>query len=223
MTRIQLITTADGSHSLLNAELNETYHSVHGAIQESEHVFIKNGLSYWLEKPGRSDLRIFEIGFGTGLNVLLTMMETEKRGMQVYFESWETRPLEPAIAHALNYPDRLGATAWFRKIHDSAWNEPVALTPRFTLFKREADLLRDPMTQKDFDLVYYDAFAPSKQPDMWTQEVLQKVAAVMSSESVLVTYCAKGQVKRDLASIGMKVETLQGPPGKKEMVRAGKG
>ncbi|HRI78041.1 MAG TPA: tRNA (5-methylaminomethyl-2-thiouridine)(34)-methyltransferase MnmD [Cyclobacteriaceae bacterium] len=218
MSLINLITTSDGSHSLVNTALNETYHSVHGAITESKHVYIHNGLDFWLEQNGDRELRILEIGFGTGLNVLLTLLHAQSLKNRIYYESWEAFPLEDSIVHQLNYGVRLGASDSVSKIYGAIWDSTVQLTPSFALKKIHGDVLTSPISGS-FDLVYYDAFAPSKQPAMWTIDILKKITDAMAFGGILVTYCAKGQLKRDLRTLGLTFETLPGPPGKKEMVR----
>ncbi len=221
MGEINIITTSDGSHSLFHTALNETYHSVHGAIQESRHVFIRQGLNFWLEINPTRDIRILEIGFGTGLNVLLTLLYSQSLPVRIYYESWEAHPLDPSLVQQLNYGELLEDRELFSKIHKVSWDQSIEITSTFTLLKHHGDIQKD-FLNVPFDLVYYDAFAPMKQSEMWTYEILKKVTEVLSPGGVWVTYCAKGQVKRDLASLGLKVETLDGPPGKKEMIRASK-
>lgn len=221
MDEIRIITTSDGSHSLLNTYLNETYHSIHGAVQESNHVFILHGLNHWLERNKKKEIKILEIGFGTGLNAFLTLLHSIQSGIHVYYESWEAHPLEMDIVKQLNYPNVLGSSDFFSSIQESLWDKSVAITPEFTLHKRKGDILSGPLEESlPFDLIYYDAFAPAKQPEMWTFEVLRKVTDSLAQTGVWITYCAKGQVKRDLKTLGLTVETVPGPPGKKEMIRA---
>lgn len=222
MTHIKIITTADGSHSLVNMTLNETYHSVHGAIQESEHVFIRNGLEFLLTRTAEKKIRILEIGFGTGLNALLSLLSAKRLSMEIYYESWEAHPLGNDVIKQLNYGKQLSADDSFLAIHHAEWNMDAQIDPSFTIHKRKGDILIDEITG-GFDLVFYDAFAPVKQPEMWTYDLLAKVTGLLNPSGVYVTYCARGQVKRDLATMGLKVETLEGPPGKKEMIRALKG
>ena len=219
MSHIKIISTSDGSHSLLNTSLNETYHSVHGAIQESKHVFIQNGLDFWISRNPAKEPRILEIGFGTGLNVLLTLLHGQSSQQKIYYESWEMYPLDQSVVRELNYGLLLEAGENFSEIHNALWNSTVALSPHFTLHKHLGSILIDSLTGP-FDLVYYDAFAPSKQAEMWTIEALKKITNSIAPGGVWVTYCAKGQLKRDLKALGLNVETLPGPPGKKEMVRA---
>ena len=217
---LKIITTADGSHSLLNEELNETYHSVHGAIQESVHVFIKSGLQYALEKSPRLPISIFEVGFGTGLNALLTLQYLQGHPAAVNYTAIEHSPLGEEIWSRLNYALLLNLEAEYKDLHYLAWGRPHALTTNFNLLKLNITLQEVALSKESLDLVYYDAFAPSKQPELWSFDVLRKIFEALKPGGVLVTYCAKGQLKRDLNGLGLVVETLAGPPGKKEMVRA---
>jgi tRNA U34 5-methylaminomethyl-2-thiouridine-forming methyltransferase MnmC len=217
---VEIITTSDGSHSLLNRELNETYHSVHGAVQESIHVFIKNGFDHLLQNANPENMAILEIGFGTGLNALLTMQHAASLKNQITYTSLEAYPVAEEIWSKLNYPSSAEMQTFFKDLHQASWNTEVSITPNFKLTKLHQTLQHTTLAAASFDLVYFDAFAPSKQPEMWTLEMLGKVVDRMRQEAVFVTYCAKGQLKRDLKSLGLTVETLPGPPGKKEMVRA---
>lgn len=217
---MQFIITNDGSHSLLNTELNETYHSVHGAVQESVHVFIKMGLELLIDH-GLKNISILEIGFGTGLNALLTVRESLKHpDLTIQYTSLEAYPLPEEIWSKLNYTDSIGLKEYFQKLHQSNWNIPEQILPNFTLFKQQQTFQQVVFESNKIDLIYYDAFAPSKQPELWTMEMLSKVVSTLKQKGVFVTYCAKGQLKRDLKALGFTVETLEGPPGKKEMVRA---
>lgn len=223
MSKIEIITTSDGSHSLINTELNETYHSTHGAIQESIHVFIKNGLEYFEQKNKSPEIRIFEVGFGTGLNALLTLQHSLTQPVKIYYESLEAFPVDQQTILQLNYPkalDFLQAEKYFAQLHQTIWNEPSVITDSFTLSKRHVKIQDIDLGVEKFDVIYFDAFAPSKQPEMWEHPILKKIEQSMKPKAVFVTYCAKGQLKRDLRSLGLMVETLAGPPGKKEMVRA---
>ena len=219
---LKIITTSDGSHSLLNEDLNETYHSVHGAIQESVHVFIKSGLAYVFEKKPTLPISIFEVGFGTGLNALLTLQYVQHNGKAVNYMAIEQSPLEGEIWSRLNYASLLDLTNEFENLHVSTWDRFHSLTPNFNFLKLKTTLQEVELSKDSIDLVYYDAFAPSKQPELWTFPVLEKIFHALRSGGVMVTYCAKGQLKRDLSGLGLVVESLAGPPGKKEMVRATK-
>jgi len=220
---LRIITTSDGSSSLLNTTLNETYHSTHGAIQESSHVFIKNGLQYFIEKNNPASVSVFEVGFGTGLNALLAFVLSEKNNTQIEYTSIEAFPVDWELASHLNYPVQLGGNelpTYFQLLHQTEWNIKIEITACFSLQKVKTTIQDFDFPAHQFDVVFFDAFAPAKQPEMWTLPVLEKICSAMKSKGVFVTYCAKGQLKRDLRSLGMLMETLPGPPGKREMVRA---
>ena len=221
----QIIITSDGSHSLINTELNETYHSTHGAIQESIHVFIKSGLDYFQQKNKPTEIKILEVGFGTGLNALLTLQYNLAHPIKIQYDSLEVFPIEQQTASRLNYPNTLGfpeAEKYFMQLHHSPWNEEIMVTDHFTLLKHHVKIQDIELGSEKFDIIYFDAFAPSKQPEMWELSILKKIEQSMRVSGVFVTYCAKGQVKRDLKSVGLSVEPLPGPPGKREMIRATK-
>ena len=222
MEHLQIITTADGSHSLLNTALNETYHSQHGALQESNHVFIDHGLRFFHVRYNPQAIRVFEVGFGTGLNAWLALQYSEKTGVSIDYTTLETSPLPEAVWSKLNYATTADGRNHFTGIHSAAWDGAAAITGQFTLRKISASL-QEFSAHAKFDVVFFDAFAPSKQPEMWEIDLLRKVVGWLDAPGVFVTYCAKGQVKRDLRSLGTSVETLAGPPGKREMVRAMKG
>jgi tRNA U34 5-methylaminomethyl-2-thiouridine-forming methyltransferase MnmC len=218
----EIILTKDGSHSLLNKDMNETYHSIHGALQESVHVFIRHGLEYFLQSNQPESVSILEIGFGTGLNALLTIQHVLKNQFRCRYTSLEAFPIGEETWTKLNYAEALNMKDPFSQIHQAAWNAPVDVLPDFQFSKLHTTLQEVELKPQSFDLIYFDAFAPSKQPEMWTFDMLEKVVKAMKPGGVFVTYCAKGQLKRDLKSLELTVETLDGPPGKKEMVRATK-
>ncbi|MDR1698964.1 MAG: tRNA (5-methylaminomethyl-2-thiouridine)(34)-methyltransferase MnmD [Prevotellaceae bacterium] len=211
---VKFVLTADGSHSLFVSELGERYHSINGAIQESRHIFIGNALN----QIQKNDIRVLEIGFGTGLNAFLTLLETGKR---IHYTTIELYPLPVETACALNYPERLNAArrADFEHLHFAEWNREVAILPNFTLYKIYADF-----TQQEFpgqyDVIYFDAFSPEKQPEMWSESVFEKLYNAAAPDAVMTTYCAKGAVRRAMQQAGFTVERLPGPPGKREMLRA---
>jgi len=222
MSLIKIITTSDGSHSLLNEKLNETYHSVHGAIQESSHVFIQRGLEFYINRMNPVSISLLEVGFGTGLNALLTLQHNIDAKIDIRYTSLEPFPVEEEIWSMLNYTSTIGYEEHFRQMHGSDWNRPQRITPGFEFTKLNIALQESTELSGAYDLVYFDAFAPSKQPEMWRLPVLQRIVQCMNANAVFVTYCAKGQLKRDLKALGLTVETLEGPPGKHEMVRATK-
>jgi tRNA U34 5-methylaminomethyl-2-thiouridine-forming methyltransferase MnmC len=203
---IKIIITEDGSHSLLNTELDETYHSKHGAVQESMHVFIRNGLEFFAKKSSKRPINILEVGFGTGLNALLSVHSN----IPVNYTAVEPHPLDEEIIRSLNYTPR----ALLEQLHQKS-----EVTIQNLQLKKIYSPLQALTLDSVYDIIYFDAFAPSKQPDMWEFPVIEKVCNALTEGGIFVTYCAKGQLKRDLKSLGMEVETLPGPPGKKEMVR----
>jgi tRNA U34 5-methylaminomethyl-2-thiouridine-forming methyltransferase MnmC len=215
---LQLLITNDGSHTLLNAELNETYHSLHGALQESQHVFIRHGLQYVHEAFGLSEIFVLEVGFGTGLNAWLTLQYASQNKIKVSYTTLEAFPLPASVWQQLNYAPAEDES--FKKIHQCDWNRCVEIADTFTIQKLQTLYADAPVPSNAFHLCYYDAFAPSKQPAMWSMESLKKASDALAAGGTFVTYCAKGQVKRDLRSLGLQVQTLSGPPGKKEMIRA---
>lgn len=218
----QIELTADGSHTLFVPELNEHYHSTNGAIQESTHVFIQTGLS----ACKKDVINVFEIGFGTGLNAFLTLLNIKETQLSIYYTGVEAYPLPDSIINNLNYIENHSPeeqSLYFR-LHDADWNIESEILPNFHLTKINADF-----TQFDFsviknplDLIYFDAFAPDKQTEMWSQEIFDQLYAVTNHQGILVTYCAKGIVRRMMQQAGYIVERLPGPPGKREMLRATK-
>ena len=211
--------TADGSHTFFMPELNEYYHSHHGAIQEARHVFLKNGFHYFENK---AEITILEVGFGTGLNALLTCLEAEKFHKKITYFGLEAFPLNENQVAELNYSEQIkeeNSTEFFQKIHAANWEEMTEITPLFQIKKIKESLQNVSLPKNSIDLIYFDAFGPRVQPEMWTLELFEKLYNLCKNDACFVTYCAKGQVKRDLKSAQFKVETLQGPPGKREMVR----
>lgn len=221
----QVITTADGSSTISIPEMNVTYHSTHGAIQESMHVFIHAGLDQAL--PGHSSLFILEMGFGTGLNALLTLIKAEAAKKLIHYTAIELYPLEAEHVTSLNYCQQLNRNDLapiFENLHTLAWEEEIPVTSYFKLRKSKEDLLNfeSPQPRQQFHLIFFDAFAPTAQPQLWTISVFEKLFALLLPGGLLVTYCSKGEVRRAMQAAGFKVEKLAGPPGKREMVRAWK-
>lgn len=217
----RLILSEDGSHTLRVDELNENYHSHKGAIRESLHVFIEMGL-YQFDK--NKQIRILEVGFGTGLNALLTCLNNHNG--EIEYHTLETNILPESLTSQLNYPKQLEdsrATQLFAAIHQSPWGQKFSITEHFHLFKWNLALQEiESIKPNPFDLIYYDAFAPHAQPELWTADIWKLIASHLKPSGILVTYCAKGQVRRDMQAAGLIVERLQGPPGKREMIRATK-
>ncbi|MCR6722284.1 MAG: tRNA (5-methylaminomethyl-2-thiouridine)(34)-methyltransferase MnmD [Chitinophagaceae bacterium] len=219
----KLFETRDGSHSIAIPELQVMYHSVHGAIQESQHIFIHAGLEKAVEeKPGRP-LRILEMGLGTGLNALLTAIYSSAKQISVEYITVEKFPIDAAMAAALNYSSKLEADEWqplFLKLHSCATSEMHPLTANFSFRKFHTDIMDLPATVKDVDLIYFDAFAPAAQPELWNIEVFEHLGSRCNPGAILTTYCSKGWVRRNLEAAGWKVEKIPGPWGKREIVRA---
>lgn len=217
--RRKLILTDDGSHSILVRDLDVTFHSTHGAIQESMHVFINAGLMAVREAFPDMPLSILEMGYGTGLNAFLTAIETRNFRHPVRYLGLEAFPLEMGTAASLNYPDQLGHEELFNTIQIASWGSPVSVHDYFSISK-QAISLEAYLCMDRFHLIYYDAFAPEAQPQLWTEEVFRKLSQCMYPGGALVTYCSKGDVRRAMQRAGWRVEKLKGPPGKREMVRA---
>jgi tRNA U34 5-methylaminomethyl-2-thiouridine-forming methyltransferase MnmC len=216
---MKVILTEDDSHSIYLPELDETYHSIHGAIQESNHVFIEAGLNFWLSNNTEiPSVKILEFGFGTGLNTLLTVAEVDV-SINVNYHSLEKYPLPKEITQSLNYGEVLHNAELFDRIHDATWGETQPILPNFSINKIKTDF-RDYVNGTACDIIYFDAFAPSKQPELWTKSIFESCYQFLNKGGVLVTYSAKGQLKRDLTSIGFVVDSLPGPPGKFEITRA---
>lgn len=217
----QIVVTADGSPSVFVSELQEHYHSRFGARQESLHVYINAGLKTIAHIP---HLNVLEVGLGTGLNALLTLKEMENSPGCIYYEALEPYPLTPGECQELTKTNRSHPT-WheqsFQSIHFGNWDQQIRLNKNFTLVKRQLKL-QNFVPSRGFHLVYYDAFAPAVQPELWTTSVFEKLFHAMGEGGLLVTYCSKGTVRRALETAGFQVEKLPGPAGKKEMTRAWK-
>ncbi len=215
-----IITTGDGSKTIQITDWNEQYHSTHGAIQEAYHVFIAMGLSH---HPG-SELRILEMGFGTGLNALITLKETMTGQRRIHYTGLEAFPVEEQEWSKLNYVEQLqdpDLQSFYKSMHNAAWEEEVDITADFCLLKKKMRF-EDLADEELYDLVYYDAFGARVQPELWEVDCFERVARAMKPGGILVTYSAKGSVRRAMQEVGLKVERLPGPPGKREMLRATK-
>lgn len=219
MDKIEFKITEDGSHTLYVEALDETYHSKHGAIQEGLHVFINAGLNY-LNQP---KIRVLEIGFGTGLNTFLTLLESRNKNIEIEYTALEKFPLDIEMIKGLNYNNVLSSNLedveMFNLMHQIEWEGSKKISQHFYLNKINVDLTNY-QTDEIFDIIYFDAFGPQVQPEMWTTPVFEKMYEVLSKGGILVTYCAKGSVKRALKEVGFRVDSLPGPPGKREMTRA---
>ena len=214
----EIIITSDGSTTIQIPEWNEQYHSIHGAIQEAYHVFIKQGL----ESISKKKISILEIGFGTGLNAFITFLEAQKNKLEIDYVGVEAYPVSLHEIEQLNYVTELKATSFmdvFSKFHKSTWEEEHLISKDFSLRKRK-QFFHEITDQNHFDLIYFDAFGARLQPELWTEEIFSKMFVALKDKGTLVTYSAKGSVRRAMQAVGFTVERLPGPPGKREMLRA---
>jgi len=214
---LKIVKTSDGSDTIFVHGMNEHYHSVHGAIQESEYIFVHCGLGYCQSNP----VRIFEVGFGTGLNALLTFINSNNQTREIFYTAIEKDPLPDSLIYSLNYKDLVSNeySQIFKQLHSSEWNVPERINENFTLLKLKGDVIAADI-KGNYNLVYFDAFGPEKQPDMWTDEVFKKISGITDRNGILVTYSAKGSVQRTLKKNGFEVNLLPGPPGKRQIIRA---
>jgi tRNA U34 5-methylaminomethyl-2-thiouridine-forming methyltransferase MnmC len=216
----EIIITSDGSTSIHLPEWEESYHSKHGAIQEAQHVFIKNGLSLC---KGQS-VSVLEIGFGTGLNAFITFLESQKNNQNINYVGVEGFPISPEEVLQMNYVDQLNANQFeseFKIMHTSDWEENVTISDTFRLTKRK-QLFNDINDKNQFDIIYFDAFGYRVQPELWSVEIFTKMFEALKEGGILVTYACRGPIKNAMKEAGFKIEKLAGPPGKREMLRGWK-
>lgn len=214
----KIIITNDGSHSIFNTKVNESYHSKHGAIVEAEHVFIKNGFS----TVNEAKLNILEVGFGTGLNTLLTYQKAVQKSIEVNYHTIELHPIDKRYYNKLNFADLIGMEQdRLLKLHNCKWEKEIQLNSYFTLIKNHT-ALETYNTDVKFDIIYFDAFSPEKQPEIWSEEIFKKMYKFLKENGFLITYCAKGMVKRTMKSVGFEIVVLDGPPGKRQITRGNK-
>lgn len=214
----EIIKTSDGSTTIHIPEWNEQYHSIHGAIQEANHVYINNGLKY----KSSNEIAVLEIGFGTGLNSFMTFLAAQNKEFLIEYVGVEAYPILEEELLKLNYVAELGATQFakiFESFHSCSWEEKHQITPNFSLLKRK-QFFHEIDDKNKFDIIFFDAFGARVQPELWTEEIFLKMFLALKSKGVLVTYAAKGSVRRAMQSVGFSVERLPGPPGKREMLRA---
>jgi len=214
----KLVITNDGSHSIFNPEVNETYHSKHGAIVEAEYVFIKNGLL----AENKKQFSILEVGFGTGLNALLTAQKAQQKKIAINYHGIELYPVPKESYIQLNFTELIGEEkSKLLNLHECEWEKEHIINNFFKLTKNEI-ALENYTSKTKFDIIYFDAFSPEKQPELWTAEVFQNMYNLLNEDGFLVTYCAKGVVKRTMKAVGFEIIVLDGPPGKRQMTRANK-
>jgi len=216
----KIIVTDDNSKSLLIPEINETYHSINGAMNEALHVFITNGL---IPMADKKHIRIFEMGFGTGLNALLSLNCIKNTPIYIAYETIEKFPVELELINQLQHPQTTGLTnlqSEFETMHSCQWNETIEISSAFRFKKNKSDIKDIELPLNNYDVIYYDAFSPKIQPELWTTSILTKLYASMVEGGRLTTYCAQGQFKRNLKEVGFSVHGLPGPKGKREMTLA---
>ncbi|SDS01637.1 tRNA (5-methylaminomethyl-2-thiouridine)(34)-methyltransferase MnmD [Winogradskyella sediminis] len=228
-----IITTSDGSKTIQIEDWNEQYHSIHGAIQEANHVFMKHGLLFYYENKlahltedrkstsAKTTINILEIGFGTGLNAFLTVIEGEKHNLNLNYTGIEAYPVQPEEINQLNYVELISDShkTVFKKLHETPWEGAFAITPNFQLEKQEK-FFKDIRFKNTYNIIYFDAFGARVQPDLWTEDIFKIMFNALKPNGILVTYSAKGSVRRAMQAVGFTVERLPGPPGKREMLRA---
>lgn len=220
--KTSIVTSGDGSHTLRLDGQDEHYHSVFGAVSESKHVFIDSGLHAVL-REGTASLSILEVGFGTGLNALLTILDPLVEEVDIYYTGIEAYPLAKTTWQKLNYPEVIAderAAGIYSKLHEAAWDKPAEIRSGFTLHKIRCRLEDYSHDAGKAALIYFDAFAPEVQPELWTPEIFGKITGFTKAGGMLLTYSCKGSVKRALRSAGFMIEKLPGPEGKREILRA---
>jgi len=219
----KIITTADGSKTIHIEDWNEQYHSKHGAIQEAQHVFIKEGLQHYSANNKSTSIDILEIGFGTGLNAFLTLLEADNIKSKINYVGVEAYPVSMDDISQLNYADLISADneTVFNKLHKVSWEKEYEITSKFKLQKRQ-QFFSEIKDNNAFDLIYFDAFGARVQPELWSKSIFKKMYKALKPNGVLVTYAAIGEVKRNMKTLGFMVERLKGPPGKRHMLRATK-
>lgn len=221
--KTSLIVTKDNSHTLYSERFDATYHSTYGAVQESVHVFIKNGLEFCLQENHTAKLSILEIGFGTGLNALLTYEFAKQNHLLINYQSVEAFPIPPEIVQHLNYTNEKDTELKeaFSIMHQCESGTLTSIDSFFSLLKHLC-LIEEFKSEERFDVIYFDAFSPTQQPELWTEEIFKNMFQLLKSQGILVTYCAQGQMKRNMKAAGFKIKSLPGPPGKREMTRGTK-
>ena len=224
----EIFITSDGSTSIHLPDWNEQYHSKHGAIQEAYHVFIKAGFEKFLDtisqkkESTQTNLSVLEVGFGTGLNAFITFLEADKKNLKIDYVGVEAYPVAANEVEKLNYVAELKAEnnqLVFNEMHTTSWDEKHTISDDFLLTKRK-QFFNEIDDENTFDVIYFDAFGATNQPELWTEEIFQKMFTALKVGGILTTYAAKGSVRRAMQTVGFTVERLAGPPGKREMLRA---
>ncbi|MBX2931728.1 MAG: tRNA (5-methylaminomethyl-2-thiouridine)(34)-methyltransferase MnmD [Chitinophagaceae bacterium] len=215
----EIIATSDGSHTISIPELSITYHSKYGSIQESKHIFINAGLAFYENLYHKKSISIFEMGFGTGLNALLSWQYALQQKTSIHYTSIELHPISANEIEQLNYGKLLNTEKEFLQIHTAKWNHVETMHPLFSLHKIHNSLIHF-STSNLFDIIFYDAFAPTAQPELWTTEIFNTLYSLLKPNGVLVTYCSKSYVRKNMEAVGFIIQKIKGPIGKREMIRA---
>jgi tRNA U34 5-methylaminomethyl-2-thiouridine-forming methyltransferase MnmC len=214
----EIILSGDGSHTLISPIFQTAYHSHHGAITESEVVFIEAGLEF-LQSKGYQNIRVFEMGFGTGLNAILAKIWAEKEQITLQYHTVEAYPVPLEVINRLNYSEKIGHQEHFFNLHTTAWGQEHIISKYFGFCKWQSTI-EDLELNETFDAIFFDAFAPSSQPHLWEEKNIKKMYNLLQPGGVLTSFCAQGAFKRHLKTVGFSVQSLPGPPGKREMTRA---
>ena len=219
----KIITTADGSKTIQIEDWNEQYHSVHGAIQEANHVYIKHGLLFFYSEMlanQKPEITILEIGFGTGLNALLTQLKAKELNQPINYVGVEAFPISSEELEQLNYASELNVPSEkLNMLHSCSWEVEHQISEGFKL-KKQQQLFKEISAENQFDVIYFDAFGARVQPELWTEDIFKIMHKALKPNGVLTTYAAIGKVRRTLIALGFEVERLEGPPGKRHMLRA---
>ncbi len=223
MQKNQIITTKDGYKTLFSEQYHEPYHSQNGAIAEANLVYINAGLDYFIKNNTQNSYSVFELGFGTGLNAWLSAIYATENNVTVNYVGLEKYPIETTVVNELNYVNHAPSYSnLFCEINEVKWNENVDINSFFSLTKINQDITEFSFAENSFDVIYFDAFSPAHQPEIWEKSIFEKLYFAMKNKAILTTYCSKGIVKRTLKELGFKVNALSGPPRKREMIRAEK-
>ncbi len=216
----EIIETEDGSHTLRLSGTNVTFHSNRGAIQESSHIFIQSAFDYFVQKnPSKKVLQVFELGLGTGLNALLTAIAARKSNKQVVYKAVDLYPLPGTVFNKLNYASILNEVELYKIIMQTGWEQLLYVDPFFKIQKMNIGIEQYNFTEQ-YDMIFFDAFAPEDQEELWQIPIFEKLLNAMQPGGVMVTYCSKTVVRRALEAAGFVVEKISGPWGKREIVRA---
>lgn len=223
--KVEIITTADGSHTIYSPKYDSTYHSMHGAIQESDHIFIQNGLKHYHKKAQKEVINLLEIGFGSGLNAFMSLYSIQEEKIKINYIALEKHPLPEEIIAKLNYPEKISfpnSREIFTSLHEKS-DKAKLINDQFSIWVKNIDFHEMDLSEAFFDIIYFDPFDPGVEIQLWETGFLLPLKKALRSNGILITYGAKGSFKRALKSLDFQVESIPGPPGKREITRATKG